>query len=114
MTTTNISITRGDTKVFITTVGGVDKPLAGAAIASMFRRAQGGPAIISKSLGAGIVVTSDVVDNRKFEITLLPADTSALSVKGYRLFYDIQITYSDGYVATIVSGCLNIIGDVTY
>jgi hypothetical protein len=109
-----LEITRGDTKVFTTQVTGEDKSLSGATIRMMFRRTATGVAVITKSTSSGITVTSDVADNRAFTVTLLPADTSSLSVRGEVFSYDVEITYADGYVATTESGTLVVNGDVTF
>lgn len=112
---TTLRITRGDQKVFNGPVS-VDKALAGATIAAMFRARLDGLALITKSIGSGITITSDVAGNRAFSIQLEPTDTNQfLTTKVTEILWDVQITYADlSGPFTLASGTLVITPDVTH
>lgn len=46
-------------------------------------------------------------------VTLNARDGADMDVEGGKYYYDIQLTYSDGKVQTIVSGQFEIVDDVT-
>lgn len=64
-------------------------------------------AVISKSTSSGITITSGTLG--LLEITLDPADTASLSGD---YMHELQITFQDGEVATVMKGVMTVEPDL--
>lgn len=118
----DIPILRGDNSYLDFGVAGLTFPLASCAIRFTAKHSRLDPdvdAVITKSLGDGIVTTSLTAGT----VTLLPADTESIvpptnliesqdSWIGF-LYYDIQLTTPFDEVFTVIQGRLLIAIDVT-
>jgi hypothetical protein len=65
------------------TDAGAAKDLTGAAVTWILAKAQGKPALITKTVGSGITLTTPL--QGKCKVTLVPTDTEAL--KGTKTYY---------------------------
>lgn len=99
MSDTTIEISRGR-RFFRTWSADPDRPdkaLAGASIRMMVRKLPTDPSpIISKAVGSGITIVSDVVNNRAFQVVIESADTSGFADIESKFVWDLALTYSDG------------------
>jgi len=114
----NISMQRGDTKkIVVQLLDENGAPLPTAQVSAMFftvKNKRGDAdvsAIISKSLGSGIVITNTLTG--MITVTISPSDTSSLTEGKRGLPWDVQIIKVNGEVYTVLNGLLNIAADVT-
>ena len=103
---TDFELPAGDTFEFSVTVDwpGETATLAGATIKWSAAKSAKDTALISKSIGSGIVVTDSAI--RTFKVTLLPADTDGLADGAY--YHEAEITFADGRVKTPLRGRMTI------
>lgn len=102
----NFEMFSGNTRVLKVTVLDQDEAivdLSGAAATFVVMRAHGQPAIITKTVGSGIVITDAV--NGLLEITLLEADTEPL--RGVHR-HELEITDASGRKTTVLFGNITI------
>lgn len=111
----NLSMTRGDSKTLLITIGGLGPTgltgYTGTLTAKRSVADLDNAAVVQKA--ASVKVTgSDTVDGI-FQVDVAPADTSALADTPVRLYYDFQIKDSLGTTTTVASGYLTVSPDIT-
>jgi len=108
---TTLTMYRGDTRRFTLTIkrNGAAEDLTGLTGTGLSFTTKGA-AVISKTIGSGIVLTDAAAGIAT--LTLLPADTSALT-NGATLSFDVQLITLGGDVETIATGILQVLKDVT-
>lgn len=106
MVASNFDMFSGNTKVIKVVVRDQDDAivdLSGATATFVLMRAPGQSAIISKTVGSGIVITDAV--NGLLEITIDPADTEPL--RGAHS-HELEITDAGGRKSTVLFGTITI------
>ncbi len=112
----DLQVTRGDNITWEDTVQNIEDSVAvditGAALTFSVKVDVEDPvALFTRTVGDGIVINADQVTNKgKYQLSLVPSNTSALKFGTYE--YDIQITLS-GKVGTISRGEIEIMDEVT-
>lgn len=95
-------------RVTITRSGSV-LDITGCTAKFVARRASGGPILITKTTGDGIVLTTP--GSGILTITILPSDTSSFT-EDIILLAEVEITETDGRVTTVARGYLTVLKDV--
>jgi hypothetical protein len=101
-----ITMFAGDTRridVIAVDEAGVIVNLTGASVTWQIARTNDGPALFSKTLGAGIAVIDAVTGS--LEVTLDGADTEGY---GGRFYSEIEVVDATGEIATVLAGHINI------
>ena len=106
-TETNLTMHAGDTKTIdiAFTDGGTPVIITGASIAFAVAWRPGGPAILTKTVGAGIVITNAAGGLAR--VTLSPADTATL--RGGYYYYEAECVEAGGTEWTGAYGTLTIL-----
>ncbi len=98
----NFEMFSGNTKVLKVAVLDQDDvvvDLTGASADYAFSERPGTPALFTKSVGSGIVITDDV--NGLLEVTINPADTESLSGTFH---HELEVTDAAGRKTTVLFG----------
>jgi hypothetical protein len=106
LTNQNFKMVAGDTtalNVVLSDSSGDSMNLTGASARWQLALTNRGPALISKSIGAGITVTSAL--GGALTIVLEPEDTVDLSG---RYYHELEIVDSTGNVSTVTTGFVTI------
>ncbi len=103
---TNFEMVSGDSKDIVVTV--LDEqdqvvPITGASVVFILSRTEFSAALVTKTTGAGIVITDDV--GGVLTVSLVPADTEPLVGTHY---FEIELTDVALRVSTIVVGRIDI------
>jgi len=89
----------------VTNQDGTAKDLtAASAVVFIIGVKAGKPALVTKTLGAGIAITTPL--QGKFTVTLVPADTEAIKGGGY--YHEARVTDAAGKKVTVTYGTLNL------
>jgi len=106
-TSQNLDMTAGDTMVLAVSVADGESAVDlsnVATIAWVLKRGPHGPALLAKSIDAGIEIIDAVAG--QIEITFEPADTAAFASGPY--FHGVVLIDAGGAVSTVMTGIITI------
>jgi hypothetical protein len=107
------SMSRGDDRDFEIPItrSGSAVDLTGASVRAHFKSDLAAAPVFQKSLGSGIEIEGAAADG-VVVLSIDPADTAALQ-QATTLYFDVELTESDGRVTTVAEGTLLVRLDVT-
>ena len=107
----NFAIHEGDKQILQITIQDPDAVLGditGAALKwELFPSSRSAVVLLTKSTGAGIVITDG--PNRIVEVTLEEADTDGLVVVGKFFYYEMKIEKSGTQPLTVLNGTIDLV-----
>jgi hypothetical protein len=106
----DLNIRRGDTFPLTLSLN-TDKNLTGAVVNAQAKRSSNSST--AEITWTDIAVVPDVGDNTNGVVDLSKSalETNTYAVGSY--VYDVQVTFSDNSVYTIIEGKINVVGDIT-